>query len=210
MNSMNNYELPDGFVLLSEAAPDALQELRYATRFNFIGTPIDGYESPRAIMTERAADALRRACGLAADQGLLLKVYDAYRPQRAVDHFNRWVQDAADTRMKRWFYPDVDKSELYALDFLGHKSTHSRGSAVDLTLVEMATGREADMGGPFDFFGPRSRYSWPGLTPEQAVNRALLRNLMTRCGFAPLESEWWHFRLIDEPFPETWFDFVVR
>ena len=112
--------------------------------------------------------------------------------------------------MKRWFYPNVDKSELYALDFLGHRSSHSRGSAVDLTLVEMATGREADLGGPFDFFGPRSRYSWPGLTAQQAVNRALLRNLMTRCGFAPLESEWWHFRLIDEPFPDTWFDFVVR
>ena len=210
MNSMNNYEIPEGFVLLSEGAPDALQELRYATSFNFVGTPIDGYESPRAALTERAANALRRACVLAADQGLRLKVYDADRPQRAVDHFNRWVQDAGDIRMKRWFYPNVDKSELYALNFLGHRSSHSRGSAVDLTLVEMATGREADLGGPFDFFGPRSRYSWPGLTAQQAVNRALLRNLMTRCGFAPLESEWWHFRLIDEPFPDTWFDFVVR
>lgn len=207
--NMNNNAIPEGFVALSDAAPLVLQELRYAASFNFIGQPVDGYEDNRAYMTREAAEALRAASEEALERGYLLKVYDAYRPQRAVDHFNRWVLDEADTRMKRWFYPDVNKADLYALDFLGRRSAHSKGSAVDLTLFDMDEGRDADMGGPFDFFGPVSNFHFDGLTPSQAGRRQLLRDIMTGHGFAPLDSEWWHFRLIDEPFPQTWFDFVI-
>lgn len=207
---MNNYTLPEGFARLSDAAPRVLQDIRYASSYNFIGRPVDGYEAPRAILARRAAEALDRASGDALARGFLLKVFDAYRPQRAVDHFNRWVLDEADDAMKPWFYPDVRKADLYALDFLGRRSSHSKGSAVDLTLFDPVQGRDADMGGPFDFFGPVSHFDWAGLTPEQAQNRRLLRQLMEKNGFAPLESEWWHFQLVDEPFPETWFDFVIR
>ena len=207
---MNNYEIPTGFVAVREVAPLVLQELRYATSYNFIGKPVDGYRSGRAYLAREAAQALRAASEDALRQGWLLKIYDAYRPQRAVDHFNRWVLDASDTAMKPWFYPDVEKADLYALDFLGRRSSHSKGSAVDLTLFDPRTGRDADMGGPFDFFGPVSNFRFDGLTPDQAERRALLRRIMTAHGFEPLESEWWHFRLIDEPFPDTWFDFVIQ
>jgi len=207
---MNKNTIPEGFAALSEAAPRVLQDIRYATCYNFLGRPADGYEAPVAYLSQKAAKALNAASEEALAHGWLLKVFDAYRPQRAVDHFNRWVLDDGDTAMKRWFYPDVEKAELYALDFLGRRSSHSKGSAVDLTLFDPLEGRDADMGGPFDFFGPRSHYDWAGLTPGQAENRRLLRELMQKNGFAPLESEWWHFQLVDEPFPETWFDFVIR
>ena len=207
---MNNYAISEGFAALSEAAPLVLQDIRYATSYNFLGRPADGYEAPKAFLAKPAAQALRAASEDALARGLLIKVFDAYRPQRAVDHFNRWVLDAADTSMKRWFYPDVEKADLYALDFLGRRSAHSKGSAVDLTLFDLREGRDVDMGGPFDFFGPRSHFEWAGLTPEQAENRRALRALMQKNGFAPLESEWWHFQLVDEPFPKTWFDFVIR
>jgi len=207
---MNNYKIPAGFADVRQVAPLVLQELRYATSYNFIGRPVDGYRTGRACLALEAAQALRAASEDALRRGWLLKIYDAYRPQRAVDHFNRWVLDADDTAMKPWFYPDVEKVDLYALDFLGRRSAHSRGSAVDLTLFDPRAGRDADMGGPFDFFGPVSNFRFDGLTPDQAARRALLRELMTAHGFEPLESEWWHFRLIREPFPETWFDFVVE
>lgn len=207
---MNNYAIPEGFAALSEAAPRVLQDIRYATHYNFIGRPIDGYEAPKAYLAIPATQALDAASREALGRGWLIRVFDAYRPQRAVDHFNRWVLDDGDTAMKRWFYPDVEKAELYALDFLGRRSSHSKGSAVDLTLFDLRDGRDLDMGGPFDFFGPRSNAHWEGLTPAQAENRRLLRELMVKHGFSPLESEWWHFQLVDEPFPDTWFDFVIR
>ena len=206
---MNNYEIPTGFVAVREVAPLVLQELRYATSYNFIGRPVDGYQSGCAYLAREASQALRDASEDALRRGWLLKIYDAYRPQRAVDHFNRWVLDEADTAMKPWFYPNVEKADLYALDFLGRRSSHSKGSAVDLTLFDPRAGRDADMGGPFDFFGPISNFHYEGLTPDQAERRALLRRIMTDHGFEPLESEWWHFRLIDEPFPDTWFDFEI-
>ena len=199
-----------GFALLADAVPDILQDLRYYTTYNFIGRRVDGYEMNCALLAREAADTLRPAAERALRMGYRLKVLDAYRPQRAVDCFVRWVADEADDCMKPWFYPETEKSSFYELDFIGRRSAHSRGSAVDLTLVDMRTGADADMGGPFDFFGPRSRFDFDGLTPEQAENRRLLRELMTRCGFLPLEAEWWHFRLKDEPFPDTYFDFPVR
>ena len=198
-----------GFVLLADAVPDALQDLRYHTTFNFIGRQVDGYELPCALLARQAAEALRPAVEASRRLGLRLKVLDAYRPQRAVDCFVRWAADEDDASMKPWFYPETEKKDLYALDFIGRRSRHIRGSAVDLTLVDMGTGMDLDMGGPFDFFGPRSNYRWDGLTPRQAENRRLLRSLMAGCGFVPLEAEWWHFSLGEEPFPDTYFDFPI-
>ncbi|MBQ6374824.1 MAG: M15 family metallopeptidase [Clostridia bacterium] len=201
---------PSGFVRLSDHIPDAIQEMRYATAFNFVGTVIDGYALPVALMTRQAAEALRDAAAAFRRRGLLIKVFDAYRPQRATDHFLRWLRDPEDTRMKAWFYPELDKSTLIDNDYIGPRSGHSRGSTVDLTLVDMATGRELDMGGPFDYFGDRSHADYAGdLTPAQRDARAYLRDAMVSRGFLPLGSEWWHFRLADEPYPHTCFDFPI-
>lgn len=199
-----------GFVSVSEAVPDILLDVRYYSTYNFIGRRVDGYEQPVALLCRQAADALIPAADRAAKLGLRLKVWDAYRPQRAVDSFVRWVEDGSDTLMKPLFYPETEKSSFYALDFIGRRSGHSRGSAVDLTLFDTRTGTDLDMGGFFDFFGPRSRFDFEGLTPAQRENRALLRDIMTKSGFMPLEAEWWHFHLIDEPFPDTYFNFPVR
>lgn len=199
-----------GFVSVSEAVPDVMLDIRYYSTYNFMGRRVDGYEAPCALLCRETADALRRASDRAVKRGFRLKVWDAYRPQRAVDHFVRWVEDEGDTLMKPLFYPDTEKSSFYALDFIGKRSGHSRGSAVDLTLFDTRTGMDADMGGFFDFFGPLSRYDFEGLTPAQREKRALLRQIMTSSGFMPLEAEWWHFHLIGEPFPDTYFDFPVR
>ena len=200
----------DGFVSLVRVVPDALLDLRYYGTYNFVGERIDGYEAPCALLTREAAGALARVSAEALRLGYRLKVYDAYRPQRAVAHFVRWAEDVADVRMKPYFYPDVDKADLFRLGFIAHRSGHSRGSTVDLTLFDMAAGREADMGGPFDFFGERSHPDYPGVTPAQRANRLLLRNLMLGQGFRPLSTEWWHFTLAEEPYPETYFDFPIR
>ena len=162
------------FVSVSEAVPDVMLDIRYYSTYNFMGRRVDGYEAPCALLCRETADALRRASDRAVKRGFRLKVWDAYRPQRAVDHFVRWVEDEGDTLMKPLFYPDTEKSSFYALDFIGKRSGHSRGSAVDLTLFDTRTGMDADMGGFFDFFGPRSRYDFEGLTPAQRENRAML------------------------------------
>lgn len=199
-----------GFVSISEAVPDVLLDIRYYSTYNFIGRRVEGYQMPVALLCREAADALRMAAGRAGALGLRLKIWDAYRPQRAVDCFVRWVEDTEDTLMKPLFYPETEKSSFYALDFIGKRSGHSRGSAVDLTLFDMRTGIDMDMGGFFDFFGPRSRFDFEGLTPAQRANRALLREIMTSSAFKPLEAEWWHFHLIGEPYPDTYFNFPVR
>ena len=201
---------PSGFARLSDYIPDALVELRYASAFNFIGAPVDGYALPVALITLPAAAAAARAAAIFRRKGFVLRVFDAYRPQRATDHFLRWLDDPADTRMKRWFYPDVDKAALIKEDYIGPRSAHSRGSAIDITLIDMASGRDLDMGGPFDFFGARSHADFvDSLSSAQRDARGLLRAVMLDCGFVPLESEWWHFRLADEPFPDTCFDFPI-
>jgi len=199
-----------GFVSLSEVVPDLLLDMRYYSTYNFIGRRVDGYEMNVALMAREGADALKIAASRAREMGYRLKILDAYRPQRALDCFVRWVEDEQDVLSKPWFYPETEKSRLYELDFIGRRSAHSRGSAVDLTLLDMRTGVDADMGGPFDFFGARSNYAFDGLTGEQADNRRRLRELMTGCGFLPLESEWWHFKLAREPYPDTYFNFPVR
>jgi len=200
-----------GFVLVSEAVPDVILEIRYHSTFNFVGQRVDGYEQPVAILTREAADALKRASDAAMALGCRLKVYDAFRPQRAVDHFVRWAQDEAAQEMKPFFYPEVDKSRLFEEGYIAKRSGHSRGSTVDVTLVDMRSGTDVDMGGAFDYFGMRSHPDHTeGLTEKQIQNRMLLQKLMADAGFRPLDSEWWHFTLKDEPYPDTYFDFPLK
>ena len=200
----------DGFVSLAKAVPDAILEIRYCTTYNFVGERIDGYEQPCALISKEAAAALKAASDEAVRRGYRLKIYDAYRPQRAVSHFMRWAKDTDDMRMKYCFYPNLDKSVLFEQGYIAEKSGHSRGSTVDLTLFDAKTGKEVDMGGTFDWFSEESHPDYKGVTEKQYANRMLLREIMTSHGFKPLAEEWWHFTLADEPYPDTYFDFSVR
>ena len=200
-----------GFVVLSEVVPDIIQEIRYFSTYNFVGDRIDGYEQPVALMTIEAANALKEVSDEVKAHGYRLKIYDAYRPQMAVDNFVRWAEKISDTRMKKYFYPKVDKSRLFIEGYIDAKSGHSRGSTVDLTLFDMKTGKEVDMGGTFDYFGELSHPDYKGkLTKQQLKNRQYLREVMIKHGFKPLETEWWHFTLKNEPYPDTYFTFKVR
>lgn len=217
------------FVTLTDIVPDAILEIRYFGTYNFVGARIDGYEAPVALMTSRAADSLRAVSDDLLALGYRLKIYDAYRPQCGVDHFVRWAEDIPDTIMKSYFYSDLDKSVLFDQEYIMAKSGHTRGSTVDLTLFDMKTEKEVDMGGTFDWFGPESHPDFCGnpetgeytgdnssspqgrsITAEQFAHRMLLRRVMLAHGFKPLDTEWWHFTLADEPFPDTYFTFPVR
>ena len=200
-----------GFVVLSEVVPDIIQEIRYFSTYNFVGDRIAGYEQPVALMTIEAAQALKEVADELRERGYRLKIYDAYRPQMAVDNFVSWAENLGDTRMKKYFYPQVDKSRLFAEGYIAEHSGHSRGSTVDLTLFDMKTGKEVDMGGTFDYFGELSHPDYTGkLTKKQLKNRQLLREVMIKHGFKPLETEWWHFTLKNEPYPDTYFTFAVK
>ena len=200
---------PSGFVVLADYVPSIVQEIRYYSTYNFIGERIDGYEEPVALLTLEAARALKTAALELFVQGYRLKVFDAYRPARAVKHFVLWGIEDQDVRMKPYFYPDLEKQALFAEGYIAKMSSHSRGSAVDVTLLDMKTGKEADMGGPFDFFGELSHPDYRDITEEQYANRMLLQHTMIRAGFEPIFCEWWHFRLRDEPYPDTYFTFPV-
>ncbi|MBR0252275.1 MAG: M15 family metallopeptidase [Synergistaceae bacterium] len=199
-----------GFVILSEAVPDVILEIRYYSTYNFVGARIDGYEEPCAMLTKEAAEALKKVSDELITKGYRLKIFDAYRPQRAVTHFANWAKDVDDTKMKKYFYPDLDKSVLFKQGYIDYKSGHSRGSTVDLTLFDMKTEKEVDMGGTFDFFGKRSHPDYKKITKKQYNNRMILRNAMLKHGFKPLSTEWWHFTLKDEPYPDTYFNFTVK
>ncbi len=198
------------FVLLSDYVPGIIQEIRYFSTYNFVGERIDGYEQPVAIVTREAARALKSVSNEMNVMGYRLKIFDAYRPCQAVVHFVMWGIEDQDIRMKPYFYPEVEKQELFSKGYIAGRSSHSRGSTVDLTLLDMATGRELDMGSPFDFFGERSHPDYRDITDEQYGNRMLLRSVMMRNGFLPIDCEWWHFTLANEPFPETYFSFPVN
>ena len=198
------------FVLLSEAVPDAILEIRYYSTYNFVGDRIDGYEEPLAFLTKEAAQALREVSDDVVSQGYRLKIYDAYRPQMAVTNFMNWALDMDDVRMKEYFYPELDKDVLFPQGYIAEHSGHSRGSTVDLTLFDMTTEKEVDMGGTFDYFGELSHPDFTGITEEQYANRMILREAMLAHGFKPLAEEWWHFTLADEPFPDTYFTFPVN
>lgn len=200
-----------GFVSVSSVIPDVLLDVRYYSTYNFVGQRIDGYEAPIVLLTQEAAQALAQVNAEMRRQGYRLVLYDGYRPQRAVDHFARWAEDLAADDMKAVFYPEVDKRDLFTKGFIARRSGHSRGSTVDLTLLCEQTGQLLDMGGPFDYFGERSHPDYAGdITPAQRANRLLLREAMIRAGFRPLSTEWWHFTLVDEPYPDTCFDFPIR
>ena len=217
------------FVNITDVVPDAILEIRYFSTYNFVGTRVDGYLEPTALLTKQAAEALKAVSDDVMKQGYRLKIYDAYRPQCAVDNFVRWAADIPDTLMKTYFYPDLDKSVLFDQEYIMEKSGHTRGSTVDLTLFDMATEKELDMGGTFDWFGPESHPDFCGnpetgeytgdnsaspvgrsITKEQFNNRMILREAMLRHGFKALDSEWWHFTLKNEPFPDTYFTFPVK
>ena len=200
---------PSGFVLLADAVPQIIQEIRYYSTYNFIGERIDGYEEPCALLTIEAARALKAVSSELIVQGYRLKVFDAYRPARAVKQFVLWGIEDQDIRMKPYFYPELEKQELFSKGYIAKQSSHSRGSAVDLTLLDMQTGRELDMGSPFDLFSEVSHPDYRGITEEQYKNRMLLQHLMVRSGFRPIDCEWWHFALEHEPYPETYFEFPV-
>lgn len=200
---------PSGFVLLSDYVPDIIQEIRYHSTYNFIGDKIDGYEEPCALLTAEAARALKAASNEIMVQGLRFKIFDAYRPVCAVKQFVLWGIEDSDIRMKQYFYPELEKQELFEKGYIAKQSSHSRGSTVDLTLLDMKTGKELDMGGPFDLFSEVSHPDYRGITEEQYNNRMTLRRVMVRNGFEPMDCEWWHFTLKDEPYPDTYFKFPV-
>ena len=215
-------EESSGFVNITDVVPDAILEIRYFSTYNFIGDRIDGYLEPTALLTKEAALALKAVSDDLKAKGYRIKIFDAYRPQCAVDHFVRWAADITDTRMKQYFYPNLDKSVLFEQEYIMEKSGHTRGSTVDLTLFDMATEKEVDMGWTFDWFGREShpdfggnpetgKYSCTrGITRKQFRNRMILREAMLAHGFKPLDSEWWHFTLVNEPYPDTYFTFPVK
>ncbi len=211
-----------GFVNITDVVPDVILEIRYFGTYNFVGTRIDGYEQPTALLTRQAADSLRAVSDELKAHGYRLKIYDAYRPQKAVDHFVRWGKAIDDTLMRSYFYPKIAKKDLFRLGYIATQSGHSRGSTVDLTIFDMTTEKEVDMGGTFDWFGHESHPDCGGdpntgiyrendtVTAQQFANRMILRNAMLRHGFKPYDCEWWHFTLKNEPYPNTYFTFPVK
>ena len=200
---------PSGFVVLADYVPHIVQEIRYYSTYNFIGERIDGYEEPCALLTKEAARALKSVSNEMIVHGYRLKIFDAYRPACAVKHFVLWGIEDQDIRMKPYFYPDLQKQELFEQGYIAKKSSHSRGSTVDLTLLDMSTGKELDMGSPFDLFSVVSHPDYKGITEQQYENRMMLQRAMVHNGFEPIDCEWWHFTLKDEPYPDTYFEFPV-
>jgi D-alanyl-D-alanine dipeptidase len=207
---MNAQKLKKGFSYLSEVDESIQQELRYFSSNNFIGKKIDGYKKNTIIISNAAANALKKVQAELKQMGLSLKVYDAYRPQQSVDHFVRWAKKLNDTLMKQSYYPTICKSDLFQLGFIASKSGHTRGSSVDLSIVEIKTNKEIDMGSSYDFFGATSHSFHKKLSSRQEKNRMLLRNIMIKNGFKPYDKEWWHYTLVDEPFPDTYFNFDIE
>jgi D-alanyl-D-alanine dipeptidase len=203
-------QLPEGFVYVKDIVPDIDVELRYFTTNNFVGKSIDGYFSNRLILTEQTALALKYAQEALQQQNLCIKVYDGYRPQRAVNHFMEWAGDLNDTVNKSQFYPDVDKADLFEEEYIATRSGHSKGSTVDVTLIDGNTGKPLDMGSDYDFFGRQSWVDYENITEFQKKNRKLLQAVMLKFGFKNYPREWWHFTLINEPFPNTYFDFPIE
>lgn len=202
--------LPEGFVYIDELIPDCIIDAKYAGTDNFMGRPAVGYDQPLVVMSREAAEGCVRAADKLRAQGYLVKFFDAYRPQRAVDDFCRWGDDLTDLRRKPIQYPHLDKARIFEEGYIARKSGHSRGSAVDLTLVDCNTHQELDMGCGFDYMDPRSNLGAAGLTPAQEANRQLLQDAMCSCGFVPYSGEWWHFNVAGEPYPDTYFDFPIE
>ena len=200
-----------GFVDLGAYIPGISVEARYATSHNLTGHPLAGYCAEKAFATVEAANALQKAVNVFRQMGYGVLIYDAYRPQKAVNDFVVWSQEEENFATKAEFYPALEKADLFPMGYIARRSGHTRGSTIDLTLFDAAAQKDLDMGGGFDYFG---ELSWAGytrtLTQEQIANRRLLREMMVRHGFRPLEEEWWHFTLVEEPYPDVYFDFLVE
>ena len=205
-------ELPENFVLIKELVPSIVIEIRYGTNNNFTGRPIPGYESRQAVITIATANALKKVQKELNKLGLGLKIFDAYRPQKAVNYFMKWSDQPSDTIMKNKYYPNLKKNTLFDLGYIASKSGHTRGSTIDVTLLYESgpeKGKEVDMGSEWDLFGVRSGYRYVAISMIQKENRRLLRELMIAHEFLPYDKEWWHFSLKNEPYPDTYFDFIV-
>lgn len=227
-----SYSLPSNFVYLKDLAPDIQQDMRYATKNNFVGRPIVGYLAGKCILTKKAANALKQAQKIAKTYGYSLKVYDCYRPQRAVDDFYQWSQRQRSKVYDQAFYPRVKKSQLFQRGYIARYSGHTRGSTVDLTLVpakrqrlerqhrsiercyaptsDYLTDNSIDMGTRFDCLDPSAHFHYAKQSKKQYANRKMLRKIMRQAGFKPYHKEWWHFSLSNEPYPKQYFDFLVR
>ena len=226
-------EIPDGFIEIHEVIPNIILDLRYYTNHNFLGIRVDGYEAENCYITKAAADSLLKVQAELKKFNLSLKVYDAYRPQRAVNHFVRWAKDLSDTLTKKEFYPTLDKSRLFVDGFIAERSGHSRGSTIDLTIVPIPLpyqpefdindqcecfessdkrfkDNSLDMGTGFDCFHPLSHPENDNVSAQQRANRMLLKSLMDKFGFKGIPEEWWHFTLRNEPYPNTYFDFIIE
>ena len=200
----------DSFIDIKEFIPTIIIDLKYASDDNFTGRVVKGYESPKCLLTFEAARSLKIIQTTLKNSGYSLKIYDAYRPQRSVNHFINWSKNQSDTLKKSYFYPNILKSNLFELGYIATKSSHSRGSTVDITLVDISSGKEIDMGSPYDFFGLESSHDYENISITQKNNRKLLLDLMTKNGFSSYSKEWWHYTFIDEPFPTTYFDFTIN
>ncbi|ALJ04621.1 peptidase M15 [Pseudalgibacter alginicilyticus] len=203
-------QLPEGFVYVKDIIPDLDVELRYYTSNNFVGKPIIGYNSNTLILTEQATKALKKIQDALQQQNLCLKVFDGYRPQQSVNYFIIWARDLSDTINKQLFYPYVKKRNLFNEGYIASRSGHSKGSTVDVTIIDGNTGNDLDMGSRFDFFGQESWVYYDGINKIQKANRQLLQSIMKKYGFRNYSKEWWHFTLINEPFPNTYFNFPVE
>ena len=203
-------QLPKDFVYVSEVIPSIKIELRYFSNNNFTGKKVNGYTAEKAILTQQAANALKKVQLELLQDNLSLKIYDAYRPQRAVNFFWQWAKNVNDTLMKQHYYPNIKKSHLFKEEYIATRSRHSSGSTVDITIINLKTNTELDMGSPYDFFGPQSWVSYDKLTKTQLKNRMFLQNIMHKYGFRSYPKEWWHFTLRGEPYKDKYFDFVVE
>ena len=202
-------EKPDNFVYVTEIIPNIKQDIRYFGQNNFVGRPIAGYIRPVCLLTSAAAYALLKVQIELNKQGLGLLVYDCYRPQMAVNDFIVWSQNSEDQTTKGFFYPNIDKRNLFKLNYIARRSGHTRGSTVDLTLVDLKNNSVLDMGTPFDFLDPLSHPNNRDITATQFKNRMLLRSSMIKFGFMPIQTEWWHFTLKNEPYKNTYFNFLI-
>ncbi len=209
LSSLFSNNLPKGFVYIDEVINDVDIDIRYSNNNNFIGKKINGYNQSAAIGTKELALALQEIQNDLKHFGYGVKIFDAYRPQKAVNHFSRWSTND-DVIMKDLFYPNIEKRDLFKEGYIASRSGHSRGSTIDLTIINLKTKEELDMGTSYDFFGVESSYDYSGLTYEQNSNRLLLYSVMKKYGFKSLKSEWWHFTLENEPFPDTYFNFNVE
>ena len=232
--ALSEQKMPHGFVDVKDVVSSVIIDMRYFSAHNFVGEKIDGYNAPRCILTRQAAQALSRVQNALQTFSLSLKIYDCYRPQRAVNHFVRWAQDISDTRTKNEFYPTIDKKNLFRDGYIAEKSGHSRGSTVDLTIVPLPVPQQEvyepgqtlyecylspgqrfkdngiDMGTGFDCFHELSHPGNTKVTLEARTGRMLLKTLMEGQGFRNYDQEWWHFTLKDEPFPDKYFDFLIE